>query len=162
MGQGGSPSIHAIKQHNSGWYPDDHFLAPVFTFNVVWHSYRQTTLYHHNIYLCQRLGYCDHDMLHLVKCLTMQMINSSVVSRTIKPIHCSLTHRINPAPSTIYKQHHTIKNLSLEPLDSTADFIECCTGIVIELANMWISFIFHTSVLYYSVHFCVNRLLTLC
>jgi len=34
-GEGGSPSIHATKQHNSGWYPDDHFLAPDFTFTDV-------------------------------------------------------------------------------------------------------------------------------
>jgi len=34
-GEGGSPSIHSTKQHNSGWYPDDHFLAPAFTFTEV-------------------------------------------------------------------------------------------------------------------------------
>jgi len=32
-GEGGSLSIHATKQHSSGWYPDDHFLPPVFTAN---------------------------------------------------------------------------------------------------------------------------------
>jgi len=37
-GVGGSLSIHATKQHNSGWYPDDHFLPPVFTVNELWHS----------------------------------------------------------------------------------------------------------------------------
>jgi len=90
----------------------------------------------------------------LVKCLTMQMINSSVGSWTIKAIHCSLVYRINHALGAIKTTSHKSAYRKITGLNSR----DCSIRMLYENCYWTCNYlnIFRNSAFYDSMYFCVD------